>query len=75
MEENNCVVTLSAREADRKLAVEIDRLMTGETRAVLLTRHGFNVGVVVAPRDAARDVRKLIEKMPAVIRRNGGTKR
>ena len=54
MEENTQVLTLSAREADRNLAAAIDRVMTGSARAVLLTRHGFNVGNYIWPRRISR---------------------
>lgn len=76
MDTKPCLVTLSAREADRNLAMAIDRLRSGEARAVLLTRHGFNVGVIVAPRDASGEVQHLIEQNPpSMSRRIGGARR
>ena len=69
------LVVLSAREAERSLAAAIDRVNAGEVRAVLLTRHGFGVGVVLALRDAPGEVQQLLEQRKPVSRRTEGAKR
>jgi antitoxin (DNA-binding transcriptional repressor) of toxin-antitoxin stability system len=78
MHGDKAVLTLSAREADRKLAAAIDRVNAGEARAVLLTRHGFGVGVILALRDAPGEVQQLLQHTTAAswpVRRAGGAKR
>ncbi len=80
MDEKPRVFSLSAREADRQLAPAIDRVRSGEARAIVLTRHGFGVGLIVGMRDAPSEVQRLLEQnptttWPSVGRRSAGAKR